>query len=856
MAASVLTQFLERWVSLPRLHHLLPYESYDATTQLFYNQNSTGFVLDATPIVGASLSDQDKMAQFFRHESNLPEGASLQFLLFASPCIGPHLAYWQQARKGDVFQKLAARRRQFLETKAYVDSEGLMVRDYRLLISYTVPGHVVEPVAVEQLLMVRKELRSTLEELGVHTTIQSAEAFISDVGTLLNLENQTLPHPGQWQELDSLAQQMIDCERNYHVTPEHVALNDGQTLCRSFIPKQWPKHWSLGNMDRLLGDLLKVKQKIGCPFLIHYGLFVDSHQGQAKAKALSKRESLATSLRGGFAKFMPNLREEYEESDALAEQVQQGERVILSSLSCTLFSPPQEMQEQEQRLKSIWQDASWSLQPTRYDHLLMLLASLPMTWTNGAKKKLFGHQAFGLATDLAKLGKAKKTITKEAQNLLPIVGEWKGQAAPGMPLIGRRGQLFFWNPFGKAFLPGTINAQTDHNYNVCIAGQAGSGKSVFMNELMATVMGVGGKVFVLDYGRSFKKNCQILGGQHMEFDIRYPISINPFTHIPTGQSADEIEDRDDMIATLAPMFQVMAAPKHGTTDLENAYIEQAIRWSWQKYGPHSSVDTVREFLTNNEEKVAKNLAQTLYSFSSEGSFGHFFNQPSTASFKERMVVIETDHLRNHPNLMAVVVQMLMVQINQEMAQGDRQTPFLIIIDEAWKILGGKNTGAFITEISRIARKYKGALVLATQHLTDYFKPEAPGATEAFNSSAWKCILYQEADVIGSLKHHPQLQGFVENEYKEALLKSIHSKPPHYSEAAIFGPGAGGVVGRLRLDPFSRLLYSTNPEEYNAIDSFIRQGASIEAAIEAVIEMQEGRTPNLKPLQPRARHHAA
>jgi conjugal transfer ATP-binding protein TraC len=371
-----------------------------------------------------------------------------------------------------------------------------------------------------------------------------------------------------------------------------------------------------------------------------------------------------------------------------------------------------------------------------------------------------------------------------------------------------------------------------------VAGQSGSGKSVFMNELMTTVLGVGGKVFVLDMGRSFKKSCLLLKGQHIEFDIRLPLSLNPFTHVPTSNSPESIVDREEMLATICPIFQVMAAPKYGTRDLENAYLEQAIRQSWDLHQTESSVDTVRDLLMARPEQEAKNLGQTLFSFSSSGSFGHFFNGPATASFKDRLVVIETDHLRNYPNLMAVVVQMLIIQINQEMAKGDRKTPFLIIIDEAWKLLSGKNTADFISEASRTARKYKGSIVLGTQHLTDYFKEESPAATEAFNCSAWKCILYQEDDVITALKHHDQLQGFVDTEYKEALLRSVRAYPPHYSEIAIFGPHVNGIVGRLRLDPFSRLLYSTNAEEYQTIEVLTQKGASIEEAIEIVIDMQE------------------
>ncbi len=830
---------LQQWINLPRLHHLLPYESYDPQSQLFYNQGSTGFVLRANPIVGAGLDDQQQMAQFFRRKDNLPEGTSLQFLMFASPSISPHLNYWQSAREGSIFQKLAERRRQFLEAKAYQDADGHLVRDFRLLISYTVPGHLKDFMAQQDLMMVRQELISVLEMLGIYATNLDAEGLIQEVGSILNLHNSTMPHPAQWNEHETLSKQIISLDKNYGWQSNHLSLNDGQTLCRSYVPVKSPDRWALGHMDRLIGDSLKVSHKIPCPYLVHFGFFVMPNQGGAKTKAFSKRETLENALKGRMEKLIPNLRDQYEESMEICEQFQLGERAIISSLSFTLLSPAEKIHQNEKLMKVIWNDSGWDFEATRYNHLPLLLSTLPMTWTLGENKQFLSKQIFGYGTALHTVGQAKKTVSTEAQNLLPIVAEWKGQNAPGMPLMGRRGQLFFWNPFSSAFLPTATNAQTDHNFNVCIAGQSGSGKSVFMNELMSTVLGVGGKVFVLDYGNSFKKTCKIQEKQHIDFDIRNPICLNPFTNIPTGNSPEDLLEREEMLALICPVFQAMAATNPETDQLENSYIEQAVRWSWEKYQTQSSVDTVREFLENHGEKEARNLAQVLYAFSSQGSFGHFFNRAANASFKDTMVVIETEHLRNYPSLMAVVVQMLIIQINQEMAKGDRKTPFIIMIDEAWKLLSGKNTAAFISGISRTARKYKGSITLATQHLTDYFKPESPGATEAFNCSAWKCILYQEGDVITSLKHHPQLQGFVESPYKEALLRSIHSKPPHYSEIAIFGPGINGIVGRLRLDSFSRLLYSTNAAEYGMIESLISQGASIEEAIELVIAHQEG-----------------
>jgi conjugal transfer ATP-binding protein TraC len=328
-------------------------------------------------------------------------------------------------------------------------------------------------------------------------------------------------------------------------------------------------------------------------------------------------------------------------------------------------------------------------------------------------------------------------------------------------------------------------------------------------------------------GKVSKKSCQLLGGEH--------ISLNPFTHIPVSDDSKSFETREEMLATLRPVIQVMAAPTNGTTDLQNSFIDQAIRAVWEQYKAKASISFVQQWLLDHQEQAARDVGQMIFTFTSQGSYGRFFEGPATAHLDKDLVVIETDHLRNHPSLLAVVVQMMILQINQSMALGDRQTPFLIIIDEAWKLLQGKDSAAFISEASRTARKYKGSIVLGTQHLSDYFKEESPAATEAFNCSAWKCILYQEADVIEGLSYHPQLKTFVGNDYQKRLLKSVHSKPPHYSEVAIFGPGVNGVIGRLRLDPFSRLLFSTNPQEWRQIQQSMDGGMSITQAIEKIIE---------------------
>jgi conjugal transfer ATP-binding protein TraC len=798
--------------------------------------------------VGASLKDQGQMADFFRQEHHLPEGTSLQFLLWASPHILPFFHTWLRYKEGEVFRKLAQRRRAFLEQKAFDDPLGHVVRDFKVIISYTVPGIKQHIADLENLMEIRRSLQGALQMIGMSTAIMEAPDLINAVSDILNFHQTTLPEDCPWNEEASISHQILDSDQSWRLEPDRMITRSGEWMGTSYVPKKSPSQWALPHMDRFLGNVLDPHQSIPCPYLLHYGLFVEPHQTAKKNRIKARRESLENSLKNRMTKWMAGLHERYQETAEAVEQVQRGERCILSSLSLTTFCRPEQKTIVDQNLRRIWTSMEWEFTPALYDHFGVLLSGLPMMGTLGERRRKdrlgLTKEIFGCAKDLETLGKAKRTITRESQNMLPIIGEWKGQPTPGMILIGRRGQPFFWSPFGKALVQ-SADMQTNHDYNVCIAGTMGSGKSVLMNELMTNLLSLGGRVIVLDKGRSFKNACSLLKGQHLEFTVTTPLSLNPFTHIPEGDHKDDIRDekadRKEMLALINPLIQMMASPLIGTNDAQNNHIAKAIQAVWEQKKSQATLEDVAQFLSSHREKEARDVGHLLHQFTRAGDYGCFFNEPANVDLSNPLVVIETDDLRNHAKLLPVIIQMLIIQVNQMIAKTDRAKPFMIMIDEAWELLRGKKTGSFIEQAARTVRKYKGSLVLATQSTKDYFREECPGATVAWENSEWKCILAQGDGAINEMKGIKALQPLVDDEYKESLLKSLRPQPPHYSEVAIFGKGIHGVVGRLRLDPFSRLLYSSNPDEFRAVKSRMDQGMSVEAAIEKVIAFQERKT---------------
>jgi conjugal transfer ATP-binding protein TraC len=822
---------MQPWVDIPRLHHLLPYESYDPQSKLFFNKSSTGFVLIAMPIVGASLDDQGQMANFFAQEKNLPEGCAMQWLLWSSPRIAPQMRFWGNARQGEIFTKLVQKRQSFLLEKA-LRGEKEVIRDFVLMISYTIPEHVTGVVEQERLCQTRRELQASLSKIGMITEILEAEGLLQEVGNMLNFRESPEPEKVAWNPHDSLSKQIMNHDASFKVERDLV-IKDDRYAIKTWYPKVSPRYWSLAHMDRFLGDILDGDQQVPCSFALHYGIFVEQGQLKEKTKAGTKRESLEKSLQNRLMKWQPQIREQYQEAVEVVEQLQRHQRVITSALSVTVFCEQDRLIDIEQSLNQIWLSCGWEFAPATYEHLGSLLSICPMTWTmlgKPSRLRPWEKNVEGCGQALSVLGKAKKTITREAQNMLPIVGEWKGQLTPGIPLTGRRGQLFFWSPFDGFLLPGKQLPSQASNYNLCISGTSGSGKSFFCNELIMTVLGVGGKAFVLDKGESFKNLCNILGGHHIDFDINTNLSLNPFTHIPEGESFEEGKERSRQLNTFLQVLKTMAVPEHELDALQESFLKKALRQVWDLKKSKGTIGDICEVLLNYKDSRGRDLGEMLSSFYSE--YRSFFNRSATINMNHDLVVIETHNLEKH--LRAVIVQMMIMRVWQRMVSSDRKVPFLILIDEAWELIQGKSSGNFIAAVARTARKYRASLALATQNLDDYFKPESPGATEAFANSEWKCIFNQGSDTTTSMQNHPVLVEFVRNEFREQLLRSL-PKAERFSEMLIFGKSVQGIIGRLFCDPFSALLYSTNPQDYLQVQSYTKDGLSVGEAIEAVLQ---------------------
>lgn len=776
---------------------LLPYEAFDEDSGLFVGGKSLGFAIEALPIVGGDNTVQKVMASIF--SELMEEDSSIQCLLLADHRTEPFLGAWEAARNNasDTLKQLARNRAKFFST-----SPKISPRVFRFVISYSIPFE--DKTDLEKLAFLKEKKDKFLETLKPLTYAMSwrPENLLEFVGGLVNFSFGTEVKKRQWNPYQTLSSQLTTGGKVAVEEDRIEWTTDSQSVFRSYRALDFPSYWTLNHMQTLIGDVFRDSFRVQTPFFIHYGVHCPK---QGKVEANFWRRSHLIENQGKsqtLMRWIPELEKELKENNHIRKALNEGARFVWTQLSAGVWADKSKINQSEQVLKSLFRINHFLLSDNRCVHLPQFIAALPMTWAENVQ-------------DLKNLNLLRTTITTECTNFIPMQAEWMGTQTPGMLLMGRRGQLLNWNPFDNKV----------GNYNAVVVGRSGSGKSVFMQDLLLSGLSTGAKVFILEVGRSFEKMCDILDGQQIEFSKESQICLNPFTHI----SKTDEDERNASFSCLKSTLACMAAPTDGTSDFENATIEDAIQAAWKMKKNEATITDVANWLSGHQDQRARTIGTMLTPYTKDGIFAKHFEGKNNVNFNNSMVLIELEELKDKKDLQVVVLQLFIMSITNQAFLGDRKEPFFICIDEAWDLLRGKQSGLFIETLARRLRKYNGSLVIGTQSIEDFFT--TPGAKAAFENSDWMCLLSQKKSSITALADSGKLEL---DEAKRHALESVTTRHGEFSEVMICDAEGNYSISRLILDPFSQLLYTTKAHEFAKIKELRNQGYTITEAIERLL----------------------
>lgn len=771
---------------------LLPFESFDHEHGLFVSQNSLGFIIEAMPVVGGDEHHQKLMESIF--DDFFIENASLQFLLLADQRIKPFLDWWEQGKSDGIVNEVAAHRRVFFEKGNFA------ARNFRFFLSYSIPRSDNYQKEAQKLNDIRQKMLKLCQSFTAAHGL-GPQTFLETVGGMLNFKLSSELVRRKHNILEDLSTQLM---MGGETRVEKDALYfDEEVAFKSFYASEMPSNWSPLSMQNLIGDPSRDNYRLNFPFFLHYGVHFPK-QSKAESNFNARSRLIENQGKSSYLiRMIPELANELRECDKVRRELTQGAKFVWTQFSCGFWSSKEDKSEAEQSLRNLFKVNQFSLTENRYTHLPHLISIIPTAWSE-------------MVNDLKNIGVLKTTISTECPLLIPIQGEWSGTTTPGMLFIGRRGQMLNWNPFDNQ----------GGNYNTIVAGRSGGGKSVFMQDLLLNGLRMNVKVFILDVGRSYKKLCDLVGGQEIEFSRKSNICLNPFSKI----KIDDPEDKETAFIMLKSVIACMASTgseeKH-----EGSLIEIAIQKAWEAKNRHTTITDVAEQLKAMDDEKARILSVMLTPYTKNGMYSKYFEGENNVDFKNPLVVIELEELKGKEDLQAVILQMFIMDIANQAFLGDRKTPFYICIDEAWDLLRAPQTGKFIETLARRLRKYKGALIVGTQRIDDFFTTS--GAKAAFENSDWMCFLSQKDGSVQPLAESGKLPR------NPGLIKAIESvimQDGNYSEIVISNStNSNYSIARLKLDPFSSLLYTTKADEYTKIKDLTEKGLNVSQAIKEIMK---------------------
>jgi conjugal transfer ATP-binding protein TraC len=805
------------------LASLLPYQSWDPKRQLYFNRDSVGFVLHAAPATGLSETDLQVLGGIFREKH--PAGTIIQVSLIADPHVERTLERWLTAdgraapRTDNLLDAMAKNRVNYLRQgkwRSLFSDQSSMLRMYRLVISYTVPldaahGLDISEASLDATERMRDAFVGVLRSAHINAEVMQPQRFVTLLSGLLNPCDDAPPQLS-YDPLNPLNAQIVDPDTALLLGPGASSLvhKGVPYTLMSYVVRQFPEMWCGARNDELAGSFTSNTQRMPCPFWLTFVVRVpDALASQAMVTNKSARATqMATSP---VAKYVPQWQLRKRDWDHVKRLMDNGDELLRGFFQVILLAPEGEEKRCEQELKSTYSALGWKLSKNRYAPLHGLLASLPMGICRDTDRAL---EVFG----------SYRSMTgASCANVAPWSAEWIGTKTPTLLLVGRRGQLVFWDPFDN----------DRGNYNIACCATPGAGKSFFTQEWIFSCLRAGGLAYVIDAGHSYRNLCEVFGGTYIDFgDAQRQMRLNPFSSI----RSDDDEFLKDQMPLLKLLFAQMASHNKPLDQKGNAILERAILQAWQARRNEATVDTVVEALRDNKTEherlhdTAADIATMLYSYTSKGTYGTYFTGESNIDLDSSFVVLDLDALNRTPDLQAVVLRILMMRITQAMyLSGNKTRRKLCIIDEAWRLMRMGSTGDFIEEGFRVARKHGGSFMTVTQHISDWFQSET--AKASYMCSDFTCFLRQQSTQVTTAKE----KGYIDDsDGKVALLLGLDTVRGKYSEIAINTP-TGITVTRLIVDPWTEKVYSTAPEEIDFIREQKRRGVPLMQAVDQLVQ---------------------
>lgn len=294
------------------------------------------------------------------------------------------------------------------------------------------------------------------------------------------------------------------------------------------------------------------------------------------------------------------------------------------------------------------------------------------------------------------------------------------------------------------------NRLSDVNYNGCILGMPGAGKSfAAKREMINVLLSTDNEVYVIDPEHEYYELATRLGGSVVKIANGSTSYINPFDmHLDnTDDDGDPVKVKTNFIETIC---EIAIGGRYGLSPIEKSIIDRCVNAVYEPYMAHlkdtglkidyNAAPTMLDFynvMCAQSQPEAVNMALSLERYV-KGALD-IFSHHTNVEIDNRFTVFDIKNIGS--GLKELGLQICLDNIwNKMISNKAKGKDTWFYIDEFYLLMQKPTSSSYIAEIWKRARKWSGIPTAITQNVEDMLKSEE--ARTVINNCSFRMLLGQ------------------------------------------------------------------------------------------------------------------